>query len=265
MKCKICDDKTHNIFSARVPNKHNIKYYYCDYCGFLQTEEPYRLKEAYSNSICITETGIMSRNIGSSKITAVILYFLFEKFSKFLDFGGGYGIFSRLMRDIGFDFYWYDPQSTNLLARGFEIKSNKYKYELITAFEVFEHFAEPIKEIGSTLQFSDNILFSTDLLPFTLAKPEEWWYYALESGQHISFYSYRTLKYIAQKYDMNIYSNGRNIHMFTRSRKINNKLFNLLLKYQRFRLSFYVKKKMKSLTVEDMNFLISKIKNRCKQ
>ena len=265
MKCKICSHETHRIFTAKILNKYDVQYYYCNYCAFLQTEEPYWLKEAYGISISITDTGIMSRNIGSSKITATILYFLFKKFDKFLDYEGDCGIFTRLMRDIGFDFYWHDPHSTNLLARGFEIKSKNYKYELVTAFEVFEHFAEPIKEIESMMQFSDNILFSTDLLPFTLPKPEEWWYYALESGQHISFYSYRTLKFIAQKYNMNFYSNGRNIHMFTKNRKINNKLFNLLLKYQRFGLFFYVKKKMKSLTVEDMNFLISKMKNRCKE
>lgn len=229
---------------------------------FLQTEEPYWLKEAYSNPISIIDTGIMARNIGSGKITAVILYFLFIKFSKFLDFGGGYGIFTRLMRDIGFDFYWYDPSSTNLLARGFETKSKNYKYELVTAFEVFEHFDGPIKEIENIMQFSNNILFSTELLPSTLTKPGEWWYYALESGQHISFYSYKTLRYIAQKYNMNISSNGRNIHILTKNKKINNKLFNLLLKFQRFGLFFYVKKKMKSLTVDDMNFLISKTKNK---
>lgn len=60
---------------------------------------------------------------------------------------------------------------------------------------------------------------------------------------------------------MNLCSNGRNIHMLTKNRKISNKLFNLLLKLQKFELFFYVKKKMKSLTVEDMNFLISKMKN----
>ena len=189
MKCKICNNNTYNIFSAKILNKSNIKYYYCDHCGFLQTEEPYWLKEAYSNSISITDTGIMLRNIGSSKMTAVILYFLFNKRGKFLDFAGGYGIFTRLMRDIGFDFYWYDPQSTNLLARGFEIKGKNCKYELVKAFEVFEHFVEPIKGFESILQFSDNVLFSTDLLPSTLPKPGEWRYYALESGQHISFYS----------------------------------------------------------------------------
>ena len=261
MNCKICNHKIKNIFTAKILNKYDVKYYYCDHCGFLQTEEPYWLKEAYSNSISITDTGIMSRNIGSSKITAVVLYFLFKKFGKFLDYGGGYGIFTRLMRDIGFDFYWHDPHSTNLLARGFEIISKNCKYELVTAFEVFEHFAEPIKEIESMLQFSGSILFLTELSPSTLPKPGEWWYYALESGQHISFYSYRTLKYIAQKYNMNLCSNSKNYHLFTKNRKINNKLFSLLLKFRRFGLFFYVKKMMKSLTVDDMNFLISKMKS----
>lgn len=262
MKCKICSNETYSIFSAKILNKYDIKYYYCDYCGFLQTEEPYWLKEAYGSPISIIDTGVISRNIGSSKKTAVVLYFLFKKFSNFLDFGGGYGIFTRLMRDIGFDFYWYDPHSINLFARGFETRSKNYKYELITAFEVFEHFTEPTKEIKSMLQFSGNILFSTQLLPSTLPKPKEWWYYALESGQHISFYSYRTLKYIAQKYKMNLCSNGRNYHLFTKNRKINNNIFNFFLIFQRLGLSFYVKKKMKSFTVDDMNLLISKIKNR---
>ena len=261
MNCKICNYRTEYIFSAKILNKYDVKYFHCPKCGFLQTEEPFWLKEAYSNSISITDTGIMARNIGSSKITAVILYFLFDPHGKYLDFAGGYGIFTRLMRDIGFDFYWLDLYSPNLVARGFESKSISLKYELITSFESLEHFVEPIKEIESMIKFSDNILFSTELLPSTLPKPEEWWYYGLNHGQHISFYSYKTLKYIAQKYNMNLCSNGRGIHMFTKNRKINNRLFNFLLKLQRLGLFFYVKRKMKSLTVADMNLLISKTEN----
>ena len=262
MNCKICNHKTKNIFTAKILNKYEGKYYYCENCGILQTEEPFWLKEAYSDPISIIDTGTMARNIGSSKITAVILYFLFNKYGKFLDFAGGYGFLTRLMRDIGFDFYWHDPYSPNLVARGFESKSNNLKYELITSFESFEHFVEPIKEIESMIQFSDNILFSTELLIFPVPKPEEWWYYALESGQHISFYSYKTLRYIAQKYNMNLCSNSRNVHMFTKNKKINNKLFNFLLNFQRFGLFFYVKKKMKSLTIDDMDLLISTMKNK---
>jgi len=60
---------------------------------------------------------------------------------------------------------------------------------------------------------------------------------------------------------MNIWSNSRNYHLFTKNRKINNNLFNFLLKFQRFGLFFYVKKKMKSFTIDDMNLLISKTKS----
>jgi len=263
MNCKICNLKTKNIFTAKILNKYDVKYYYCNHCGFLQTEDPYWLQEAYSNSISFADTGIMSRNVSNSKIIAVILYFLCDQQGKYLDFAGGYGFLTRLMRDIGFDFYWYDPYSPNLLARGFELKSNSLKYELITSLESFEHFNEPIKEIESMMHFSDSILFSSELLPSLIPKPEEWWYYTLESGQHISFYSYKTLKYIAQRYNMNFYSNGKNIHLFIKNRKISNKIFNFLLQYQKYGLYFYVKRKMKSLTVDDMNFLITKKKNRC--
>ena len=88
MKCKICNHEAKNIFTAKILNKYNVNYCYCNHCGFLQTEEPYWLKEAYSNPISIIDTGIMARNIGSSKITKVVLYFLFRKFGKFPDYGG---------------------------------------------------------------------------------------------------------------------------------------------------------------------------------
>ncbi len=261
MNCKICNHETKYIFSAKILNKYNVKYYYCNYCAFLKTEEPYWLTEAYNSPINIFDTGVMARNIGYSKITAVILYFLFDQYGRYLDFAGGYGFLTRLMRDIGFDFYWHDPYSTNLVARGFESKNNSLKYELITSFESFEHFAQPNKEIEKMLQISDNILFSTELLPSVVPNPEKWWYYGLEHGQHISFYSYKTLKYIGQKYNMSFCSDNRNFHLLTKNKSINNGIYNFLLKFQKYGLFFYIKRRIKSLTVDDMNLLISKTKN----
>ncbi len=257
MNCKICNRKTQKIFNTKILKRYDIRYYYCDHCGFLQTEEPYWLKEAYKNPINTIDTGMLSRNIRLSEITAIIIYFLFNKDGKFLDFAGGYGIFTRLMRDIGFSFYWYDPYSTNLLAKGFKLKDEKSKFGLVTTFEAFEHFVEPIKNIEKMLQFSDNIFFSTELLPSPISRPEEWWYYGLEHGQHISFYSLETLNHLAQEYDMNLCSNNRNLHLLTKSKNINKRKFNFLVKFQRFGLFFWVKRKMKSLTMDDMNFLIS--------
>jgi len=116
------------------------------------------------------------------------------------------------MRDIGFDFYWNDKYTQNIFARGFEggLLDN---YEAITTFESFEHFVEPIKEIENMLLISKNIIFTTELLPSPVVPyPDKWWYYGLEHGQHISFYSEKTLNYIAKKYNLFLYKVG-SIHL----------------------------------------------------
>ncbi len=289
MKCKICLTENKVIFSSKILYKYDIEYFHCKNCGFLQTEEPYWLDEAYEESINVSDTGILARNLYLSDISSLIIYFFFDKSKKYLDFAGGYGILTRLMRDIGFDFYWYDKYSENLVARGFEQDEKSMEVELITIFEAFEHFTEPISEIENMLNISKNILFSTELLPSIIPKPHEWWYYGLEHGQHISFYSLETLEYIAKKYNLNLYSNGHNIHLFTEKdlnrycfqRLFQNnqgrqlvsfvkgsiinkiffkKYFRTILKYRTQReLIAYVKTSMKSKTVDDMNSIIEKM------
>jgi len=120
MNCKICGQDNKIFFNAKILNKYDVEYFHCDNCGFLQTEEPYWLEEAYNESINVSDTGYMQRNIILSKKLTILLSLLFDKNTKFLDYAGGYGVFVRLMRDIGFDFYWQDKFSKNLLARGFE-------------------------------------------------------------------------------------------------------------------------------------------------
>jgi hypothetical protein len=247
MKCKICDQDNNKIFNAKILNKYDVEYFHCSNCGFLQTEEPYWLEEAYTESINVSDTGIMSRNLSLSQLSTLIIYFFFNRNAKFLDYAGGYGIFVRLMRDIGFDFYWYDKYSENLLARGFEYK-NGGGIELITSFESFEHFDKPVDELESMLKISKNILFSTELLPNPIPKPAEWWYYGLDHGQHISFYSQKTFKYLAKKYSLN-YINLGGMHFLT-EKKISN-LQLKVLKLSKFGLHKLLQKGLKSKTWED--------------
>ncbi len=120
MKCKICNSESNEIFSAKILNKHVIKYYHCPVCDFLQTEEPFWLNEAYEAAIGITDTGILKRNHLFAKRSSTIIASFYDTHKKFLDFAGGYGIFVRMMRDLGFDFYWIDPYADNFFAKGFE-------------------------------------------------------------------------------------------------------------------------------------------------
>ncbi len=217
MKCNICNSNTQPLFEATILNKYNIQYYHCQECGFIQTEDPYWLEEAYSDAISISDTGVMMRNNMLSNLVKIILSILSNKQGKFLDFGGGYGIFTRLMRDNGLDFYWYDKYATNLVARGFEgtIEGNN-KYEALTSFENFEHLLNPLHEIETMLRLSDIIIFSTELIPVELPDSDQWWYYCLEHGQHISIFSKKSLEFIAQKNNVNFISDGKSLHIFSK-------------------------------------------------
>ena len=87
--CNICAKKSVFVFSAILLQKYDVKYYHCSNCGFLQTEEPYWLEEAYKDPINIEDTGLIGRNILLSKRTSLILFLLFNRKGRFLDYAGG--------------------------------------------------------------------------------------------------------------------------------------------------------------------------------
>ncbi len=254
MNCSICQKETKKIFNTKVLYKYDVDYYQCPNCGFGQTENPYWLEEAYISSMNLSDTGIMYRCERMSKITTSLLFLFFRTKGKFLDYAGGFGVFTRQMRDIGFDFYWHDPYTKNEIARGFEGTLNE-RYELVTTFESFEHFVSPIEEIRKIANLTDTIIFTTDMISNPAPKHSDWWYYASEHGQHISFYSIKSLKIIASKMDMDYYS-ANNVHILTK-RKIGffGRQF-LNFKYAKqilYILFYFLNPFIKTKALEDMN------------
>lgn len=227
MRCNICDQAVRQIFIHAILGKYECAYFYCDACGFLQTEKPYWLDEAYSSAIADADTGLVQRNVYLSKVLASLLFFLFDRQGKYLDVAGGYGLLTRLMRDVGFNFFWSDKYCVNLFARGFEGEAGS-AYTAVTAFEVMEHLHDPVGFITETMSNAKNrtIIFSTELFADEPPKPDAWWYYTFETGQHISFYQKRTLQAIANKLGLNFYSSD-GIHMLT-DKKINQLEYRLL-------------------------------------
>lgn len=73
MKCKICNNLIENFDKAKVLNKYDVQYYRCPNCGFISTEEPYWLDEAYSSAIACTDIGLIMRNmLFRDKVSAVL-------------------------------------------------------------------------------------------------------------------------------------------------------------------------------------------------
>jgi hypothetical protein len=212
--CRLCGHATERRFDAEVLGRHRVAYHECPSCGLLQTDPPHWLAESYAESINRQDTGLVARNVAFAADAAVLLGTFFDRRGKYVDWAGGYGLFTRLMRDAGFDFRSIDPHTPNLVARGFEAAPDEPGVELVTSFESFEHFVSPGEEIGKMLAVSRNLLFSTVLLPSPIPSPDRWWYYGLEHGQHVAFYARRTLERIAADRGLHLHAWGR-LHLLT--------------------------------------------------
>lgn len=232
MNCKICGSMSHYFANGKIINKYSIKYYQCGHCGFTQTEEPYWIEEAYSQAINDSDIGIIRRNIINAIVSKAIIFAFFDPNARFVDYGGGYGMFVRLMRDYGFAFYRVDKYCQNLFAKGFDLEDPvRAPLELLTAFEVFEHFPNPSAKIDELLKISSSIFLRTELIPIANPKPEECWYYGLEHGQHLSLYTLQSLRYLANLHGLNLYTNKRNFHLLTK-KKIPELFFRLFCRHQ---------------------------------
>ena len=253
VSCKICGGNSDLAFQANILNAHNVSYFVCSNCGFIQTEEPYWLEDAYKKSISLTDTGIIQRNLFSVKITTAFIKLFFNSKSSYVDMAGGYGLFVRMMRDKGFSFLWNDLYTENIFAQGFEFDKNQDIHtELITAFEAFEHFVNPTQELETMLEVSKNIFFSTLLTPQAIPD-KNWWYYAFQTGQHISFYSKKSLLELAKKYNLQLYSNNKDFHLLTEKR-LSAILVKCLFFY--FKIKQYIFYRTKSFS-KDSNLLIN--------
>jgi len=218
MLSKITGGPTTLLFTATVLHKYLVKYYQCNQTGFIQTEEPYWLEEAYSSVITRLDIGLPYRNIVLGDVVEKILLKNFNPDGRFLDYGGGYGLFTRIMRDKGFDFYNTDKYCENRFAEYFDLKDiDTARFELLTSFEVMEHLANPYYELNEIFNYTDSLLFTTELQPkIALKNVNDWWYFIPETGQHIAFYNEASLKYIAEKLGFNFYTNGVDWHIFTK-------------------------------------------------
>jgi hypothetical protein len=112
----------------------------------------------------------------------------------------------------------------NLFAAGFDMSDAQHlltrprPFEVITAFEVFEHLANPIAEITRMLQLAPAIFFSTFVVPDPAPAIGSWCYYVLDHGQHIAFYTIRSLEALAKTFGLQLYTNGESLHLLTYSK-----------------------------------------------
>jgi Methyltransferase domain len=194
--CRLCGGRLLDRFKLKVLRKYDVQYYECKTCHSLQTEKPYWLDEAYNQTLSSLDTGAAQRNL--LNLGACYAISKLFKVRNAIDFGGGDGILCRLMRDQGINCFVKDKYAQPTYAQGFT-EPDFTKPDLVVAFEVLEHFSNPMTDLDELFSLDPNILLVTTAIYTNEEK--DWWYLAPEGGQHVFFYSRNSLDLIAVKYE----------------------------------------------------------------
>lgn len=130
-----------------------------------------------------------------------------------LDYGGGNGKLSDLLKSDGWNSQTYDPFPKNETD-----PSSLGKFNLITAFEVFEHVPDVnrlLRDLVGLMDASCLIIFSTLILDGNINKNERlnWWYASPRNG-HISLFSSKSLALLGQKNKIIFGSFGPAYHFY---------------------------------------------------
>ncbi len=228
MKCPVCNAETSQFGEGKVMGRHPAKFCRCDECGFMFAPDPHWLAESYQSAINQTDIGSVSRADTFSRNTKAVIEFCLKGTKRYLDYGAGYGIFVRKMRDNGYDFQAYDQYCENLFAADFQVKTLAGQhFNLTTAFEVMEHLVSPLETFATIFEHSDAVLFSTLLVPDPTPLVGVWWYFGLEHGQHIAFYTRRSLELIAARHGKFFATDGSGLHLMS-SRRVSDRRFRWL-------------------------------------
>lgn len=225
MGCKVCEGTALYHFHGDLLERYRVAYYLCQKCGLLASEEPYWLQEAHTaDRLPIQDDDFLQRHGAFRDFVALLLRNLFDDKAKFLDYGGGYGLFVRMMRDAGFDFYWQDDVFHNLFAHGCEAVDGD-TYGLVTVLDRFQQFVDPVQEVTWIFERSDCLLFTVNLLPDPIPPSNSWEGYRLDGGREIVFYSMESLQALAKRLDLALLSNGVHTHMLSKRSIVSKKIF----------------------------------------
>lgn len=213
---KSCEDGKGKVFDLS-----GIAVYYalCSHCGFCFAPEisTWTLEEfeerIYNEEYALVDPEYIDAR---PRVNASALISMFGDSLppvKHLDYGGGSGLLSSLLTKSNWQSVSYDP----FVDKDVSIEKLG-KFDLITAFEVFEHVPDIhllMSNLLSLLSVNGIVLFSTLLSDGNINASQRinWWYASPRNG-HISLFSRNSLVLLAQKNGLNFGSFSKGFHIF---------------------------------------------------
>ena len=196
-----------------------VSYVLCASCGFCFAPElgKWTLEEfaekIYNRDYVLVDPDYVDARPRSNAAGLVAIFGDRAHAVRHLDYGGGRGLLAQLLRESKWQSVSYDPfvnRDADLGQLG--------KFDLITAFEVFEHVPDVralMSNLRSLLAPDGIVLFSTLLSDGNIHANQKinWWYAAPRNG-HISLYSKMSLKILAKDSGLIFATRSQGQHLF---------------------------------------------------
>ena len=220
--CRFCQGECTEYSSATVFS-HKATYFRCKVCGSLQISNPFWLATAHTDGVHNSDVGLVQRSINLSRLIGTVLALNGYGRSDGIDWGGGTGLLTRLLRDQGFHCLSYDKYASQQLASGFiasdfELNSKK---TFVTTIECLEHLIDPIGALEQVVSGAELFVFSVELLPTPTPNPASerpWFYFEPSAGQHITFPTKVGLDLYCKKLGFDFYTKIGSLHVFSRKK-----------------------------------------------
>ncbi len=213
---KSCEEASGKFLGlAGIP----VYYALCSDCGFCFTPEiaTWTLQEfeerIYNDEYILVDPDYTETRPKTNAANLISMLGDQARFIKHLDYGGGNGLLANILKKSNWQSVSYDPfvdRNTSIDQLG--------KFDLITAFEVFEHVPDVqrlMSDLRSLLSPDGIVLFSTLISDGNIHSNQRinWWYAAPRNG-HISLFSRKSLAILAQNNGVNLGSFSEAIHVF---------------------------------------------------
>jgi hypothetical protein len=211
MKCPICKTDVITNGKVRFNDTKIVTFYKCHSCAYIFCPEMFEWdlgKEVYNENYGIYDPEFKNdkRNVRNSKFVDKLLNKLKFKV-RHLDYGGGTGRMSRILRKKGWDSTSYDMYHNNQ-------ERPEGKFNFITCIEVIEHAKDPfelMKDLTSFLS-DDGMILLTTLLA-NKDTPINWSYIAPRGG-HISILSDLSIRMVANTVNLKYFPMKDDCHVF---------------------------------------------------
>jgi hypothetical protein len=212
--CLICHSETEHFSTFTIRDDISGNYRVCKSCKFIFAENPNWLEGSFTDVLNSLDIGSLDRCTIVADFVEVLLKSLGVDKPKVLDWGGGYGLLTRLLRDRGVDCAHYDPFIEPLFAKNIDISAGD-QFDLVIMSEVMLHMTDPLDTLSELLKISKRVMFTAVIAPSDVTP--EWWYFMPDTGQHITIFSEPSISEIGVALEASVLSDKRFFHLVSKS------------------------------------------------